>query len=205
MNCCFFTERMRLPPGSLHRGNHDYCLLHVRHAMVRGLHSSGNQPRQIIDIAIGLLRARRKTKISRDSRTTTDSYCCLPPDRGLGFHGTNVGQHPNAGSVRSVLVYGSGLLEWAPDVWPDLLVLHAKEVSGEIGNANFKYHNKLIIDFQPDLPYLRRVPLSKVHMFTLIQIASLVGLWIIKDIDTISILFPIMVSLKLLHYLWQIH
>lgn len=48
--------------------------------------------------------------------------------------------------------------------------------------------------YQPDLPYLRRVPLSRVHLFTLIQFLCLVGLWIIKDIKATSILFPIMVK-----------
>jgi sodium bicarbonate transporter 10 len=47
--------------------------------------------------------------------------------------------------------------------------------------------------YQPDLTYLRRVPLSRVHMFTGIQLLCLVGLWVIKDIKNISILFPIMV------------
>ena len=48
--------------------------------------------------------------------------------------------------------------------------------------------------YQPDLTYLRRVPISRVHLFTTIQILSLAGLWIVKDIKSISILFPIMVS-----------
>ena len=48
--------------------------------------------------------------------------------------------------------------------------------------------------YQPDLPYLRRVPLSRVHMFTGIQLACLAGLWVIKDIKQTSILFPVMVS-----------
>ena len=54
--------------------------------------------------------------------------------------------------------------------------------------------------YQPDLPYLRRVPLPRVHMFTGIQFACLVGLWVIKDIKQTSILFPIMVS-----YFQEVH
>lgn len=46
--------------------------------------------------------------------------------------------------------------------------------------------------YQPDVPYLRKVKLSRVHMFTGVQLASLAGLWIIKDIKKTSILFPIM-------------
>ncbi|TRY61887.1 hypothetical protein TCAL_09266 [Tigriopus californicus] len=46
--------------------------------------------------------------------------------------------------------------------------------------------------YQPDLPYLRRVPINRVHLFTCVQFACLVGLWIIKDIKETSILFPIM-------------
>ena len=48
--------------------------------------------------------------------------------------------------------------------------------------------------YQPDLPYLRRVPLMRVHLFTSIQLLCLVALWIIKDIKATSILFPVMVS-----------
>ena len=50
--------------------------------------------------------------------------------------------------------------------------------------------------YQPDLPYLRRVPLLRVHMFTGVQFLCLVGLWVIKDIKQTSILFPIMVSVQ---------
>jgi len=46
--------------------------------------------------------------------------------------------------------------------------------------------------YQPDLPYLRRVPLMRVHLFTSIQLLCLVALWIIKDIKATSILFPVM-------------
>ena len=46
--------------------------------------------------------------------------------------------------------------------------------------------------YQPDVPYLRRVPLSRVHMFTLIQVGCLVALWVVKDIKATSIFFPVM-------------
>jgi sodium bicarbonate transporter 10 len=66
------------------------------------------------------------------------------------------------------------------------------------------------IKYQPDLPYLRRVPLLRVHMFTGIQFACLVGLWVIKDITQTSILFPIMLVVmmgirKLLDYMFEKH
>ena len=62
--------------------------------------------------------------------------------------------------------------------------------------------------YQPDLTYLRRVPLSRVHLFTIIQVSLLVGLWIIKDIKAISILFPIMLMVmmairKLLEFIFS--
>merc|ERR1711981_1213044 len=64
--------------------------------------------------------------------------------------------------------------------------------------------------YQPDLPYLRRVPLLRVHMFTGVQFACLVGLWVIKDIKQTSILFPIMLVVmmgvrKLLDYVFEKH
>ncbi|XP_019336594.1 electroneutral sodium bicarbonate exchanger 1 [Alligator mississippiensis] len=45
---------------------------------------------------------------------------------------------------------------------------------------------------QPDFIYLRHVPLRKVHLFTLIQLASLVSLWAIKA-SPAAIVFPMMV------------
>lgn len=45
---------------------------------------------------------------------------------------------------------------------------------------------------QPDFPYLRHVPLRKVHLFTLVQIACLAVLWILKS-TFLAIIFPIMV------------
>ncbi|XP_068129861.1 electrogenic sodium bicarbonate cotransporter 1-like [Hyperolius riggenbachi] len=44
---------------------------------------------------------------------------------------------------------------------------------------------------QPDLIYLRHVPLLKVHLFTLIQITCLVILWILKSTEA-AIIFPLM-------------
>ncbi|XP_055327038.1 electroneutral sodium bicarbonate exchanger 1-like isoform X4 [Sitodiplosis mosellana] len=48
------------------------------------------------------------------------------------------------------------------------------------------------VKYQPDFMYLRQVPLKRVHMFTLIQVACLVFLWLIKSYSYTSILFPIM-------------
>lgn len=45
---------------------------------------------------------------------------------------------------------------------------------------------------QPDFSYLRHVPLRKVHLFTLVQIACLAVLWILKS-TFLAIIFPVMV------------
>ncbi|NXP10087.1 S4A4 protein, partial [Thinocorus orbignyianus] len=45
---------------------------------------------------------------------------------------------------------------------------------------------------QPDLAYLRHVPLRWVHLFTLIQLLCLVLLWVLKSTSA-SIIFPVMV------------
>ena len=44
---------------------------------------------------------------------------------------------------------------------------------------------------QPDYVFLKYVPLRRVHMFTFIQLVSLVGLWVIKSNPTTSIAFPV--------------
>ncbi|XP_071053006.1 sodium-driven chloride bicarbonate exchanger isoform X12 [Onthophagus taurus] len=46
--------------------------------------------------------------------------------------------------------------------------------------------------YQPDYMFLRQVPIRRVHIFTLIQLACLVCLWVIKSFSTTSILFPLM-------------
>ncbi|XP_068241675.1 electroneutral sodium bicarbonate exchanger 1 isoform X11 [Palaemon carinicauda] len=48
------------------------------------------------------------------------------------------------------------------------------------------------LKYQPDYAFLRKVPLKKVHLFTLIQLACLACLWIIKSFSETSILFPLM-------------
>ncbi|XP_075879143.1 electrogenic sodium bicarbonate cotransporter 4 [Nelusetta ayraudi] len=45
---------------------------------------------------------------------------------------------------------------------------------------------------QPDFSYLRHVPLRRVHLFTLVQIACLAVLWILKS-TFMAIIFPVMI------------
>lgn len=45
---------------------------------------------------------------------------------------------------------------------------------------------------QPDLIYLRHVPLRKVHLFTFLQVLCLAMLWILKS-TVAAIIFPVMV------------
>ncbi|XP_065080493.1 sodium bicarbonate cotransporter 3 isoform X16 [Ochlerotatus camptorhynchus] len=46
--------------------------------------------------------------------------------------------------------------------------------------------------YQPDYMFLRQVPIRRVHLFTVIQLACLVMLWVIKSFSSTSILFPLM-------------
>ncbi|KRT82974.1 hypothetical protein AMK59_4163, partial [Oryctes borbonicus] len=46
--------------------------------------------------------------------------------------------------------------------------------------------------YQPDYMFLRQVPIRRVHIFTVIQIACLACLWMIKSFSSTSILFPLM-------------
>lgn len=46
---------------------------------------------------------------------------------------------------------------------------------------------------QPDLLLLRHVPLSRIHLFTAVQLACLGLLWIIKSTSA-AIIFPLMVT-----------
>ncbi|XP_037814221.1 electroneutral sodium bicarbonate exchanger 1 isoform X10 [Lucilia sericata] len=46
--------------------------------------------------------------------------------------------------------------------------------------------------YQPDYMFLRQVPIKRVHLFTFIQLACLIALWLIKSFSSTSILFPLM-------------
>ncbi|XP_034668428.1 electroneutral sodium bicarbonate exchanger 1 isoform X4 [Drosophila subobscura] len=46
--------------------------------------------------------------------------------------------------------------------------------------------------YQPDYMFLRQVPIKRVHLFTIIQLACLIILWLIKSFSQTSILFPLM-------------
>jgi len=63
------------------------------------------------------------------------------------------------------------------------------------------------VKYQPDIPYLRHVPLKKVHLFTIIQVLCLAILWTVKSIETTAIGFPLMLVVmmvvrKLLDYVF---
>ena len=51
--------------------------------------------------------------------------------------------------------------------------------------------------YQPDLNYLRKVPIKRVHMFTAVQLLCFAVLWVVKTNETISISFPLMVNIIL--------
>ncbi len=54
---------------------------------------------------------------------------------------------------------------------------------------------------QPDYPYLRHVRITRVHLFTFIQIVALVGMFAIKNIKSIAIGFPLLVNKHRLKFL----
>ena len=57
---------------------------------------------------------------------------------------------------------------------------------------------------QPDKPYLRHVNTRRVHLFTIIQVCSTAGLYLIKYIESLAITFPILVIYLFLYYLLRI-
>ncbi|CAL4075691.1 unnamed protein product [Meganyctiphanes norvegica] len=83
---------------------------------------------------------------------------------------------------------------------------------GIAGLKGMQFFDRILIMFmpgkyQPDFAFLRQVPLKRVHLYTLIQILCLAGLWIIKSFSQTSILFPLMLVImivvrKLLDYVF---
>ena len=56
------------------------------------------------------------------------------------------------------------------------------------------------IKHQPDLMYLRQVPLKRIHIFTFIQLFCLAVLWAIKSTPA-ALIFPVMVSSLFFYYI----
>lgn len=59
-----------------------------------------------------------------------------------------------------------------------------------------QFYDRILLLFiprkhQPEYVFLKYVPLARVHMFTLIQLSSLICLWMIKSNETTSISFPV--------------
>jgi hypothetical protein len=67
-----------------------------------------------------------------------------------------------------------------------------------ISKLIFKLFERLSLFFipnkyQPDYPYLKHVRIKRVHLFTIIQFISLLGLILVKNVEVIAILLPVMV------------
>jgi solute carrier family 4 (sodium bicarbonate transporter), member 10 len=58
------------------------------------------------------------------------------------------------------------------------------------------------LKYQPDYMFLRQVPLKRVHIFTAIQLACLIALWVIKSFKQTSILFPLMFLFFFFYTIW---
>lgn len=70
--------------------------------------------------------------------------------------------------------------------------------------ADMQFYDRLLLLFmptkyQPDHIYLRKVTLRRVHLFTFIQLFCFIILWAVKEINAISIAFPLMVNEILSH------
>lgn len=65
-----------------------------------------------------------------------------------------------------------------------------------MGNQLFERLSLWLMDSKlyPTTHYIRRVPLSTIHKFTLLQLACLISLWLIKE-SPIGILFPLFIVL----------
>ncbi len=61
--------------------------------------------------------------------------------------------------------------------------------------------------YQPDFSFIKKLPLKRVNLFSLIQVLCFMVLWLIQEFQAVSILFPIMLVIiigvrKLLDYVF---
>ena len=73
-----------------------------------------------------------------------------------------------------------------------------------------QFYDRILLLFiprkhQPEYIFLKYVPMARVHMFTLFQLSSLIGLWIIKSHPTTSISFPVSSCFQLISNLLITH
>ena len=52
--------------------------------------------------------------------------------------------------------------------------------------------------YQPEYAYLKHVRIKRIHLFTIIQLFSIIGLILVKSIEAIAILLPVMVNIILI-------
>uniref|UniRef100_A0A7N6AZ25 Anion exchange protein n=1 Tax=Anabas testudineus TaxID=64144 RepID=A0A7N6AZ25_ANATE len=80
-----------------------------------------------------------------------------------------------------------------PVLYGVFLYMGVASLNGVQVNAEIKMYLKTpLTKHQPDLIYLRHVPLRKVHLFTFLQVLCLALLWILKS-TVAAIIFPVMI------------
>lgn len=230
------TERLWLSPGLAGGVIHAWRVLRNGPALVRGGHRPLHFAREQPQGGIWLLRSRRAAQVSRDPGAARHRIHDLCPHGLFCFHDICpqgekqkriffpfvqcfwsflfFAVHSDASAVRSLPLHGGLLSE-----------RHPSEFLKRLRNENV-FPNAFLIRFllfppqffdriklfgmpakhQPDLIYLRYVPLWKVHIFTLVQLTCLVLLWVIKA-SAAAVVFPMMVekSHLTLDTLWKFH
>ena len=47
--------------------------------------------------------------------------------------------------------------------------------------------------YQPEAVFLRHVPLRRVHIFTAIQLVAIAAMFVIKYVDYVNMIFPLLI------------
>jgi solute carrier family 4 (sodium bicarbonate cotransporter), member 7 len=103
---------------------------------------------------------------------------------------TNILKHIPASVLYGVFLYmGVSTLSgkfWIIEIW------------GNTKISGIELYQRILLLFmpmkyQPDTEYIRNVPISVIHKFTMFQVGCLILLWVIKSIKITSIAFPLMV------------
>lgn len=115
--------------------------------------------------------------------------------------------HPDARPVRRLPLHGRVLAQRHPGPFHRSFVLAFSPSWGvSYVSSVFQLFDRIKLfgmpaKHQPDLIYLRYVPLWKVHVFTAVQLSCLIVLWAIKA-SAAAVVFPMMVRLTAGRPLW---
>ena len=187
-----FEEGRRLPLGSIGAGYNYHYLLHLRPTLVCVV-LSRNLPHSTICSALRFVAAT-VLSINHIQSLTKESESSAPGEKPqfLGIREQRV-----TNIMIGICIGLSTLITPVLALIPMPVLFGVFLFMGVSSLKGLQFFDRLLLLFipkkyQPDYVFLKYVPLTRVHLFTFIQLGNLMLLWFIKSHPSTSIAFPVM-------------